>query len=136
VTVAVAAAAAAVRAAVAVAARLGVACAEPEVLADGANIIVRLSPAPVVAKVAASTTVVRADVAAWLQRELDVALFLGAAGIPVTLPAGDLPASVCRGDGHVMSFWTYLERSRRSWPGSGPCSATPTSPSSPRRSPG
>jgi hypothetical protein len=107
--------AAAVRAAVAVAARLGVACSEPEVLADGANIIVRLSPAPVVAKVAASTTAVRADVAAWLQRELDVALFLGGAGIPVTLPAGDLPATVCRGDGHVMSFWAYLEPSGP-WP--------------------
>lgn len=53
--------AAAARAAVSVAARLGVACAEPAVLADGANVIVHLSPSPVVAKVAASTPAVRAD---------------------------------------------------------------------------
>ena len=63
--------AAAARAAVSVAADLGVACAEPVVLADGANVIVHLSPSPVVAKVAASTTAVRADGAAWLQRGKD-----------------------------------------------------------------
>jgi Ser/Thr protein kinase RdoA (MazF antagonist) len=99
---------AAVRAAVSAAARLGVASAEPAVLADGANIIVHLSPAPVVAKVAASTPAVRADVAAWLQRELDTALFLARAGIPVMAPASELPGTVHHGDGHVMSFWTYL----------------------------
>jgi Ser/Thr protein kinase RdoA (MazF antagonist) len=100
--------AAAARAAVSVAARLGVACADPVVLADGANVVVHLSPSPVVAKVAASTPAVRADVAAWLQRELDVAVFLSEAGIPVMEPASELPATVHHGDGHVMSFWTYL----------------------------
>lgn len=99
---------AAVRAAVSVAARLGVACAEPVVLADRANVIVRLGPSPFVAKVAASTAAVRADVSAWLQRELDVAFFLAQAGIPVMAPARDLPRTVHHGDGHVMSFWTYL----------------------------
>jgi len=99
---------AAVRAAVSVAARLGVACAEPAVLADGANVIVHLSPAPVVAKVAGSTAAIRGDGAAWLQRELDVSFFLAQAGIPVTTPARDLPRTVHHCDGHVMSFWTYL----------------------------
>ena len=46
-------------AAVKVAAGLGVPGREPVVLADGANVVVHLSPAPVVAKVAASTTEVR-----------------------------------------------------------------------------
>jgi len=101
-------AATAVRAALSVAAGLGVACAEPEVLADGANVIVRLAPSPVVAKVAASTPAVRKDAAAWLQRELDLALFLAGAGIPVMPPAGEVPPAVHRGGGHVMSFWTYL----------------------------
>jgi hypothetical protein len=101
--------AAAARAAVSVAARLGVACAEPAVLADGANVIVHLGPSPVVAKVAASTPAVRADVAAWLQRELDIALFLTRAGAPVLAPSCELPATVHHGDGHVMSFWTYLK---------------------------
>ena len=62
-------------AAVKVAASLGVHATDPVILADGANVIVHLSPAPVVAKVAASTPAVRPDNAAWLQRELDVVRF-------------------------------------------------------------
>jgi Ser/Thr protein kinase RdoA (MazF antagonist) len=103
--------AAAVRAAVSVAARLGARCAEPAVLADGANVIVHLSPAPVVAKVAASTPAVRTDVGAWLRREMDIAIFLGEAGVPVLAPSREVPAIVHHGDGHVMTFWTYIEPS-------------------------
>jgi Ser/Thr protein kinase RdoA (MazF antagonist) len=106
----------AVRAAVSVAARLGVVCAEPVVLADGANVIVHLSPSPVVAKVAASTLAVRAPVAAWLQRELDLAAYLTVAGMPVLAPSSEVPATVHHGDGHVMSFWTYLKLSRTEMP--------------------
>ena len=58
-------------AAVKVAASLGVHASDPVILANGANVIVHLSPAPVVAKVAASTPAVRPDNAAWLQRELE-----------------------------------------------------------------
>jgi Phosphotransferase enzyme family len=103
--------AAVVRAAVAAAARLGVPCDEPVVLADGANIVVHLRPSPVVAKVAASTPAVRPDVAAWLRRELDIAIFLWQAGIPVMTPASEVPAIVHHQDGHAMSFWTYIEPS-------------------------
>ena len=98
----------AARAAVAAAIPLGVACAEPAVLADGANVIVHLRPSPVVAKVAASTPAVRADPGAWLQRELDLALFLMRAGAPVMAPSPEIPATVYHRDGHVMTFWTYL----------------------------
>lgn len=94
-----------------VAGRLGVACADPVVLADGANVVVHLSPSPVVAKVAASTPAVRANVSAWLQRELDLAAFLDRAGIPVMTPSGEVPATVHHGDGHTMSFWTYVQPS-------------------------
>jgi Phosphotransferase enzyme family len=100
--------AAAAGAAVSTAAGLGIACAEPVILADGANIIVHLSPAPVVAKVAASTPQVRPDSAAWLQRELDAALFLAAAGAPVMAPSPEAPAVTHRAAGQVMSFWEYL----------------------------
>ena len=100
--------AAAVRAAINVAAGLGITCAEPVVLADGANVVVHLPPSPVVAKVAASTTEVRPDTAAWLQRELDVASFLAGVGVPVLEPSPEIPATIYRGDGHVMSFWRYL----------------------------
>jgi Ser/Thr protein kinase RdoA (MazF antagonist) len=101
-------AAAAARAAAAAAAGLGVHCADPVVLADGANVIVHLRPSPLVAKVAATTTAVRADPAAWLQRELDVARYLTEAGAPVMTPSPEVPATAHRADGHVMSFWAYL----------------------------
>ena len=105
----------AVRAAVAAAAELGVVCTEPAVLADGANVIVHLRPSPVVAKVAATTPALRADVAAWLRRELDLALFLADIGAPAMRPSREVPATVHRLDKHVMSFWTYLEPSG-AWP--------------------
>jgi len=99
---------AAVRAAVTVAARFAIDSTEPVVLADGANIVVHLRPAPVVAKVAASTPEVRPRVQDWLQRELDVSAFLTAQGAPVVPPSPELPATTHHGHGHVMSFWTYL----------------------------
>jgi Ser/Thr protein kinase RdoA (MazF antagonist) len=99
---------AAVQAAVEVAAGLGVTGTEPAVLNDGANVIVHLSPAPVVAKVAASTTEVRPDPAAWLQRELDLATFLAGKGAPVLTPSPEIPAVAHHGAGHVMSFWSYV----------------------------
>ena len=102
-------AASATRAAVSAAGALGVSCTEPAVLADGANVIVHLRPSPVVAKVAVSTTAIRADPGAWLQRELGVAGFLAGAGAPVMAPSPEVPAMAHEAEGHVMSFWTYLK---------------------------
>src|ERR1700733_15259326 len=90
-------------------ARFRTAAAVSVILADGANMIIYLSPSPVVAKVPASTTAVRPDSAAWLQRELDVASFLARAGAPVMAPSPEVPVCVHRADGQVMSFWRYLE---------------------------
>jgi aminoglycoside phosphotransferase (APT) family kinase protein len=103
--------AAAVHAAVSAAADLGIACTEPVVLNDGANVIVHLRPSPVVAKVAASTPAVRPDSAEWLQRELEVASYLAGAGADVMAPSAEVPATTHHADGHVMSFWTYLKPS-------------------------
>ncbi len=108
---------AAAEAAVKVAASLGVCGTDPVVLADGANVVVHLSPVPVVAKVAASTTAVRHDVAAWLQRELDVTSFLAERGAPVAVPSPEVPATVYHGDGRVMSFWQYVDSSGDAFPG-------------------
>jgi Phosphotransferase enzyme family len=99
---------AAARAAVKVASRFGVDSKEPEILADAANVIVHLRPAPVVAKVAASTPEVRPEVASWLWRELDLAAFLTAAGAPALAPSPEIPATPYHEDGRVMSFWTYV----------------------------
>ena len=95
-------------AAVKVAASLGVHATDPVIQANGANVIVHLSPAPVVAKVAASTPAVRPDNAAWLQRELDVVRFLAGRGVPVMTPSPEILPVVHHGDGQVMSFWRYL----------------------------
>jgi hypothetical protein len=103
--------AAAVCAAVSAAAGFGMTCREPVVLADGANVVVHLSPTPVVAKVAASTTAVRPDVDTWLQRELDVVLFLTREGAPVMAPSPEIPTTIHHANGHVMSFWHYLRPS-------------------------
>jgi hypothetical protein len=97
-------------AAVKVAAGLGVHGNDPVVLADGASVVVHLRPAPLVAKVAASTTAVR-PAATWLQRELDVAQFLAARGAPVMTPSPEVPATVHHGNGQIMSFWQYLSPS-------------------------
>ena len=109
-------AAEAVKAAVNVAAGLGINSTEPVVLADGANVIVHLSPSPVVAKVAASTPEIRPEVGAWLQRELDVAGWLHGRAAPVAEPSPEVPATVRHGDGHVMSFWRYLPPANRDRP--------------------
>ena len=98
----------AARAAISAAAALGVTGVEPAILADGANVIVHLTPSPLVAKVAASTVAVRPDVDAWLGRELDLACFLASAGAPVMTPSAEVPAEVHHADWHQMSFWTYL----------------------------
>jgi hypothetical protein len=104
-------------AAVKVAASLGVHATDPVILADGANVIVHLSPTPVVAKVAASTPAVRLDNAAWLQRELDVVRFLAGRGVPVMTPSPEIPPVVHHGDGQVMSFWRYLSPFGQGVPG-------------------
>jgi hypothetical protein len=87
------------------------------ILADGANVIVHLSPAPVVAKVAASTPAVRPDNAAWLQCELDVVRFPAGRGVPVMAPSPEVPPVVQHGDGLALSFWRYLSPSGRELPG-------------------
>jgi hypothetical protein len=81
----------AVAAAVAAAATLGVIGVEPVILADGANVIVHLTPAPLVGKVPASTPAVRPEVDAALGRELELAVFLTRAGAPVMPPSAEVP---------------------------------------------
>lgn len=94
----------AVRAATAVAAQLGVPVDAPVVLADGANVVVHLQPSPVVAKVAATTHLVRTP-AAWLERELRLTEHLAARDVPVVSP---FDARVHEHDGEVLTLWRHL----------------------------
>ncbi|KWX09381.1 hypothetical protein TR74_09945, partial [Carbonactinospora thermoautotrophica] len=98
----------AVAAAVAVARAHGVRCADPVVLADRYNVRVHLRPAPVVARVATTTALVRPDPLASLQRELAVAGFLAGRGAPVVPSSDELPPGPYRYDGLAVSFWRFV----------------------------
>ncbi|MFI6097895.1 phosphotransferase family protein [Lentzea sp. NPDC051213] len=99
---------AAVNAAVSVAAEHGVISTDPAVLKDGSNVIVHLRPAPVVARVAARTALIRPSVATHFARDLAVSAFLAARGVPVVTPSAELPPGPHAVDGFVLSFATYV----------------------------
>jgi Ser/Thr protein kinase RdoA (MazF antagonist) len=80
---------------------------DPYVIANGANLVVYLAPAPVVAKAAASSREVR-DAGAFLARELTVAATLHSAGLPVVVPSDALPAVVHQHDGVAVTFWEFV----------------------------
>jgi len=100
--------AAAVAAARAVATAHGLRTDDPAVLHDGANVVVDLAPAPVVARVATLTGRLRADVAVPFGREVDLATALTAAGAAVVPPSDLLPPGPHAHSGTVLSFWRRL----------------------------
>jgi hypothetical protein len=102
----------AVRAAVAVAAAHGVSGTDPVVLRDGSNVLVHLAPAPVVARVAALTALVRPDVTATLAKDLALAAHLASRDAPAVAPSGELPAGPHRWQGRSLTFWTYVPHDR------------------------
>lgn len=108
----------AVTAAVAVAVEHGIPVDDPVVLWDGANTMVHLRPAPVVARVAAATALVRPDPAGPLRREVALSGWLAERGVPVVPPSGLLPAGPHVVHGRVVSLWQYV-------PTSGPADGHP-----------
>ncbi|OZM73865.1 hypothetical protein CFN78_06065 [Amycolatopsis antarctica] len=94
-------------------ARLDLPDAEPEILKDGANLLVKLGS--VVAKVATTTALVRPGVAAWLERDVTLARFAGARGVPVVRPCDEPPPGPHHQDGFAATFWRYTphEQGRR-----------------------
>jgi hypothetical protein len=102
----------ALRAAVTVAGRHGVRCDEPVVLRDASNLVVRLEPAPVVARVSTTTGQMRAG-DAWFAREVALASHLAAAGAPVVAPSPEIDPGPHHHDGLVMTFWTYVDEADR-----------------------
>jgi hypothetical protein len=102
----------AVAASGAVAALHGIRSEEPEVLADGSNVLVHLAPAPVVARVATTTSLVRKPIERWLALDLDLAGFLAAQNFPVVAPSAELPPGPHLHDGLAISFWTFEEHDR------------------------
>lgn len=99
----------AVTAAIAVAGELGLRCNDPEVLADGSNVLVDLRPAPVVARVATTTGLVRKPAEQWPALDLDIAAFLANQNFPVVPPSTELPPGPHRHDGLALTFWEFVE---------------------------
>ena len=95
---------AAVTAATSLAAELDLPSADPVVLHDGSNVVVHLRPAPVVARVATLTALVRPGVEAWFARDVLVAEHLAARGVPAARPLG--PPVVT--DATVIGLWRLV----------------------------
>ncbi|SDN46472.1 phosphotransferase family protein [Geodermatophilus sp. DSM 45219] len=93
----------------AVAAAHGVAAGEARVLRDGVNVVVHLAPAPVVARVATLTPLLRPAPLRSLTREVALAGALAAAGAPVVPPSDLLPPGPHRYAGLELSFWRHVE---------------------------
>ena len=81
---------------------------DPVVLSDGVNLVVHPRPAPVVARVATLTPLLRPDVARQPRRDLALAGALAAAGAPVLTPSDLLPPGPHEHDGLTLSFWRFV----------------------------
>ena len=79
-------------------------------LADDSNVLVHLAPAPVVARVATTTALVRPQPVEWLAREVAVAGHLASRGVPVVAPSEELPPGPHSHDGFDLTFWRYVEQ--------------------------
>jgi hypothetical protein len=93
----------AIRSVRAAAADRGLDCA-PVLIADRSNVVLRLDPHPIVARVAMATSMVRIGME-WLRREVDVARFLHQHGAAVTRPCEQIDPGPIERDGLVISFW-------------------------------
>jgi hypothetical protein len=96
-------------AALAVAGAHGLAVGDAAVLHDGVNVVVHLRPAPVVARVATLTPLLRPAVGRHFGREVALAGALAAAGAPVVPPSDLLPPGPHQHGGLTLSFWRYTE---------------------------
>ncbi|GKU76470.1 phosphotransferase family protein [Paenibacillus sp. L3-i20] len=83
----------------------------PNVLSDEGNLIVHLSPHPVVARVAIARSEADAVKACHImKRELQVAMHLHTEGVPVLLPAELTDTVPLQAKGTWMTLWEYVPR--------------------------
>jgi hypothetical protein len=87
----------------------GVAADEAALLHDGVNVVVHLQPAPVVARVATLTPLLRPAVHRPFSREIALAGALAAAGAAVVPSSDLLPPGPHQHDGLTLSFWRFVE---------------------------
>jgi phosphotransferase family enzyme len=84
----------------------GVRVDEPRVLKDRHNLVVHLAPSPVVARVGQAMSELRPGIRA---RELELAQWLAARGLPVVPPYAD---EVLAAGGHELTLWPLVENER------------------------
>jgi aminoglycoside phosphotransferase (APT) family kinase protein len=97
----------AVAAAVAVGRGLGLKVDEPLVLRDLTNVLVHLSPAPVVARV--PVTFARLRGREWIEAELAVVARLRDRGLPVAGPTRAVACGPHERDGFLVTLWDYVD---------------------------
>jgi hypothetical protein len=102
----------AVRAAVEVAAERGLHSDRPVVLRDAWHVLVHLRPSPVVARVSSGRPYPEGPPEEDVIRELEVASHVARAGAPVVPPSGLVAPGPHRHEGHIVTFWQYVEPKR------------------------
>jgi hypothetical protein len=90
-----------------VAAAYGLATDQAEVIYSGSNVLIRLSPAPVVARVMTGTVVLHDDPKRWLEREVSVLSFLASSRVAVA-PSPLIAPGPHHCDGLWMTFSEWL----------------------------
>jgi aminoglycoside phosphotransferase len=98
----------ALAAASAVAAEHGVPCGEAAVISAGSNVLVRLRPSPVVARVMSGTVALHDDPERWLAREVSLLGFLAPSGLAVA-PSPLIDPGPYERDGLWMTLCDFLE---------------------------
>jgi hypothetical protein len=80
---------------------------EPVVLRDVTNLLVHLRPAPVVARVSGTFTVLRGR--EWLETVVELHRFLAGSSAPVAAPADELPPGPHEHEGLLVTFWRWYD---------------------------
>jgi hypothetical protein len=96
-------------AALAVAREQGLRCGDPVVLRAAWHILLHLRPAPVVARVSTGLPYPEGPDPQDLVRELAVASHAARAGAGVIPPADEVDPGPHERDGHIVTFWRYVE---------------------------
>jgi Phosphotransferase enzyme family len=80
---------------------------DPVVLRDLTNVLVRLDPSPVVARVPQTLSRLRGR--EWFELEVRAVSWLAKAGAPVAPPAAELDPGPHERDGFLVSFWQVVD---------------------------
>ncbi|MBS1676892.1 MAG: aminoglycoside phosphotransferase family protein [Actinobacteria bacterium] len=98
----------ALAAACTIAVKHGLPCGDAEVIYSGSNVLIRMLPSPVVARVMSGTVALHDDPRLWLSREVAVTDFLAPTGLAVA-PSSMIAPGPFRSGGLWMTFSSWVE---------------------------